>query len=708
MVELRPVPFVDLIERMRLEFANRGSMFDLPARKWAFPPGSSETGSVRSPMTELDMSVEWYGRTAANPLGPAAGPHTQMAQNIVLSWLAGGRIIELKTVQIQDHLTIPRPCIDMTGPGFNIEWSQELRLEQSLDQYIQAALLIYMLRFAPDAFGFTYGDCCGADGGDLSDHYGATIFDISVGYDLVGVTSEPVRRFLYGMRDADSRMTELLEEIHDSFGVRDRFSELPADISGSVTLSTHHGCPPDEIERIGEFLIGEMGFDLTVKMNPAMLGQSEVEHLLYDVLGYRDIRLSAETFTSAPSLSEVVELTRRLTGYAESRGRCFGVKYSNTLEVINDRPSFSSDIPTAYLSGPPLHVITMTLADRFREEADSRVPISFSAGVDRSNVADVVSCGFVPVTVCTDLLQPGGYSRFSAYLSAMADRMIAVGASNMPEFIAQSHGFGDADTCDVDAVALLNSTLVADSARCHPRYRADKNQRQPKRIDSHLTAFDCLACDKCVPVCPNDANFVYVVDPFERIYRDRLVEVDAPIVETGPERLFQLSGCRQIGNFADFCISCGLCDTFCPEYDGPYLMKPSLFSCRESFDAACALSRKTGESPVPLVGESLSLETQSFVGFLLEGEAGTLRLTGCIDGCEYVLNERAERDGYVYRVGEIGLFIDSDENCRLTCDSEMPDVPARIDFGRFWMMRALLDGLSNPACVHQVNVGLMR
>ncbi len=45
-------------------------------------------------------------------VGPAAGPHTQLAQNIVTSWLTGGRFIELKTVQILDRLELEKPCID--------------------------------------------------------------------------------------------------------------------------------------------------------------------------------------------------------------------------------------------------------------------------------------------------------------------------------------------------------------------------------------------------------------------------------------------------------------------------------------------------------------------------------------------------------------------------------------------------------------------
>ncbi len=86
---------------------------------------------------DADLSVRFHDRVAGNPSGPASGPQTQMAQNLVLSWLAGGRIMELKTVQVNDELKISRPCIDATNVGYNVEWSQELRVPDSLDQYVQ-------------------------------------------------------------------------------------------------------------------------------------------------------------------------------------------------------------------------------------------------------------------------------------------------------------------------------------------------------------------------------------------------------------------------------------------------------------------------------------------------------------------------------------------------------------------------------------------
>ncbi|NNM05171.1 MAG: glutamate synthase, partial [Gemmatimonadetes bacterium] len=172
MADLHPIPFPDLLRRMRREVAAAESIFDLPIRKWYIPDD------------RLDFSATHFSRRAAAPLGPAAGPHTQLAQNIVLAWLAGGRIMELKTVQVKDDLQIPRPCIHVPNVGFNVEWSQELSVRDSLGEYAKAAYLIEILKHTrgfgsfPSAIGFE------------------TIFDISVGYDLDGIRTPKVTEFI--------------------------------------------------------------------------------------------------------------------------------------------------------------------------------------------------------------------------------------------------------------------------------------------------------------------------------------------------------------------------------------------------------------------------------------------------------------------------------------------------------------------------------
>ena len=56
-----------------------------------------------------------------------------------------------------------------------------------------------------------------------------------------------------------------------------------------------------------------------------------------------------------------------------------------------------------YLSGPPLHVLALTLAHRFRE-AHPDLPITFSAGIDASNAAGVIEAGAHGVAVISAIL----------------------------------------------------------------------------------------------------------------------------------------------------------------------------------------------------------------------------------------------------------------------------------------------------------------
>ena len=54
------------------------------------------------PKPDDPFRMERYGKVLETPLGVAAGPHTQLAQNIVASYVAGSRFFELKTVQVMD------------------------------------------------------------------------------------------------------------------------------------------------------------------------------------------------------------------------------------------------------------------------------------------------------------------------------------------------------------------------------------------------------------------------------------------------------------------------------------------------------------------------------------------------------------------------------------------------------------------------------
>ena len=337
-----------------------------------------------------------------------------------------------------------------------------------------------------------------------------------------------------------------------------------------------------------------------------------------------------------------------------------------------------------YLSGAPLHVITLTLADEFRRAMGAEFPISFSAGVDRKNFANMVACGFVPVTTCTDLLKTGGYGRLPPYLDELREQMRQVGAKTLDDFILDSRGQRSAAGGDPARAGFLNTPLIVKETQADERYRAAHNQAAPKKIDSHLVLFDCITCDKCIPVCPNDANFAYHTGKICVKYRDVEVRPDGTVAAVGDEKEFALKQRDQIANFADYCNHCGNCDTFCPEYDGPYLMKPSFFGSRRSFDAGAPHD-----------------------GFLLEGRRGTLALTARIDGRLFRLEQGPGSESYRYSDGAVELIVDSQH--RLVRDTRFaaPIDPHRVDVGRILALQVLLEGITDDWRIHPVNAPLL-
>ncbi len=508
MAHLTPYPLAGLLARAFAELDRNGSIFDLPSHRFSFGE------------RDVDTRVTIHGRTAGAPLGPSAGPHTQLAQGIVLCWLGGGRFMELKTVQCNDTLRIPRPCIDVRGIGLNVEWSQELRIEQSLEEYVKAAMLIEIL-------GRHFGVAPGC------------LFDMSVGYDLDGVRSDRMVAFMRGLVDARGMIDRLRRELPAPW----RDLDFDTAVSRSVTLSTFHGCPVSEIERIADFLMSEIGLDCAIKLNPTLLGRAPLLEILHDRLGYSAIRVPPGAFDNDPEWDEAAEIVERLRVRSRELGRSFGVKLTNTLVVENHSDFLPASEKLAYLSGPPLHVLAMHLVRRFRHTFGDSLPISFSAGIDRRNYPDAVALGLAPVTVCTDLLKPGGYTRLQAYGSELAKRMEAAGARTVAEF---AHA-------DIDA--------YIESLDRDPRYRHEQVEHTAQKTGLPLGLFDCSTCDLCITACPTNANM-------------RLRSLDGAI---------PFSRKHQIANFADFCNDCGNCEIICPDLGAPQRTKMRFFGSEESW-----------------------------------------------------------------------------------------------------------------------------
>ena len=466
---MKAQPFDRLLRSVLAEHRHNRSIFGIPQSLFYVPKRKCACATE-----------DFLGQPLSTPIGPAAGPHTQLAQNIVCAWLSGGRFIELKTVQIMDTLEIPRPCIDMEDEGYNVEWSQELKLDESLLEYVKAWALIHILY---RLLGFERKAPLG------------TVFNMSVGYNLEGITSPPMTRFMDRLVDASEELFEIRDVLAAEFRALADI-DIPSRLANSVTLSTMHGCPPDEVERIARYLLEERGLHTTVKLNPTLLGKDAVMRILHDDLGFREIAIPDEVFAHDLEYGRAVELIRTLKKTAAARGLVFAVKLSNTLAMSNHKGTLPGS--EMYMSGRALYPITMALFSKLMHEFDGDLAVSYSAGADALNVTTILACGARPVTAASDLLKPGGYSRLLQYLENLEEGMLACGARNLDE-LAEDR--------------LLALERAADEARTDPRYKKDYHPHALPKVASALERFDCVAapCVEACAVCQDVPEYAWLV-----------------------------------------------------------------------------------------------------------------------------------------------------------------------------------------------------
>ena len=344
-----------------------------------------------------------FGRKLEGQIGPAAGPNTQLAQNIVASYYGGARFFELKTVQKMDGrelaACVAKPCITAEDECYNCEWSTELEVPQAFAEYVKGWFACKVMAKEydlgnPDAFQF----------------------NISVGYDLEGIKLPKVDRFINEMKDAKD--TEIFKECKAWLLANlDRFKKvtkedveaIQSEIINSVTVSTLHGCPPSEIEAIASYLIQEKHLHTFVKCNPTLLGYEKARAIL-DEMGYDYIAFTDFHFKDDLQYSDAVPMLKRLQELAKGLNLNFGVKITNTFPVDvknNELPS-----QEMYMSGKSLFALSMSVAEMLTRDFNGTLRISFSGGADYFNIERIVEAGIWPVTMATTLLKTGGYLRF--------------------------------------------------------------------------------------------------------------------------------------------------------------------------------------------------------------------------------------------------------------------------------------------------------
>ena len=458
------------------------------------------------------------------PIGPAAGPHTQLAQNLLSAYITGARFFELKTVQIIDgeqmQSMIEKPCIDVKNVGYNVEWSTELTVEEAQNEYIKGSVLLQVMAIE---LGLS--------------HVKDFVFNISVGYNLEGIQSKKISDFIDNLKEAKDTKAfkDCISILKNNINIFKRFKledieKISSKITNTVTLSTMHGAKAEEILDIARHLVTNKNINTFIKCNPTLLGFENVREVL-DNLGYNDIVIRKEDFDHDLKFDMAVDIVNELKKLGKENGVFVGIKLTNTLPVYNSRNVLPGE--SMYLSGKPLYPIAMGVSRMFAEALNGDIHISLSGGIDKNNVVSVLKTGIAPLTVSTLLLKPGGYKNMKSLLDEISKEPM--------EF----------EKLYVDKVKEL-----AETAKNDTNY---KNKGDGRFLEDTLPAYDCFKknCGICVDVCPNRANM--------RVYDDRF---DAPY---------------QIVHIENRCNECDNCHTFCTRGGFPYLKKVTLFADEEEF-----------------------------------------------------------------------------------------------------------------------------
>lgn len=448
------MPFEQLLNWIRTEHDDKGTVF-----------------GVRRPyVADAAKAQTIFERKLETPIGPAAGPNSQLAQNIVASYYAGSRFFELKTVQIMDGAELAacvnKPCILAEDECYNCEWSTELYVPQAQEEYIKAW---FLLAFVAKEYGI----------GSIDGYQ----FNISVGYDLKGIKSEKIDTFIESMKNAEQTETfkkckEVLLAHAGEFKnvTKEDIESISPLICNSATISTLHGCPPQEIESIATYLLTEKKMHTFIKCNPTLLGYEFARETM-DEMGYDYVAFGRFHFDDDLQYVDAVPMLQRLIKLSGEKNLEFGVKITNTFPVdvkANELPS-----EEMYMSGKSLYPLSISVAAKLSRDFDGKLRIAYSGGADAFNIEKIVGCGVWPVTVATTILKPGGYQR----LKQMAEKLDEMGVKPF-------------EGIDVEALNKLAADAVND-----PHHVKPAKIPASRKSNEKVPLLDCYTAP-CEDACP--------------------------------------------------------------------------------------------------------------------------------------------------------------------------------------------------------------
>lgn len=477
---MKPIPFAELMQWVLTEYKNQKTIFGV-------------TDIYRH---ENNKTLPIFTEQIETPFGPAAGPHTQLAQNLIAAYVGGSRFFEVKTVQIIDgeDLPVSKPCIAAEDECYNVEWSTELRVPQAFEEYVKAWFAIKLL-------SKTLG--LGSENG--------FVFNMSVGYDLAGIKSEKINKYIDGMKDASGsdvwqECTAWAKQNLDALNLDAAYVDaINPHICTSITLSTLHGCPPDEIERIATYLINEKKLNTYIKCNPTLLGY-EFARKTMDAMGYDYIVFDDHHFNADLHFADAEPMFHRLLALADKNAVEFGVKLTNTFPVTIAAGELPGE--EMYMSGKSLYPLSISLAEKIEKAFDGKLRVSYSGGADIYNIDKIYATGIWPITLATTLLKPGGYNR----LKPMAQKLAA-----MP--------YNAFDGVDVAALTALAAEAKKDAHHIKP-----VKPLPIRKMEKSVPLTDCFVA-ACSEGCPINQDIPTYLD---LVSQGKYAEALAVICEKNP------------------------------------------------------------------------------------------------------------------------------------------------------------------------------
>lgn len=489
--QITPIPFRELLTWITTEYRRDGSVF-----------------GVAKPFKATARKLPIFGESIETPIGPAAGPHTQFAQNIIAAYFAGARFFELETVRAETKAD-GDPAIDAADECYHYGCPSPLTAEQAFDEYVKAWCACKIMA---KAFGLGSGD--------------GFVFHMSVGGSLAELQSQPIDTFLRNMLDASGTAVfrECLDTLREFFPEEaDYIGAISPCISRSVTLAADVQASAAAIEEMAAYLMLEKHLHLFVKCAPTLLGCEYARYMLAQ-LEYRYIQLDDRDFLGCMQYDEAIALFPRLKALSQEHGLEFGIKMGGSLPVagkVGEEPA------KKYLSGKALYALTASLTYQLaRDLKDYSIRISYSGGADAFHAAPLFECEVWPITMASTILKPGGYQRFTQIAHQLVPSM-----------------YGAFGRINVHSLRQVVQSMLSDM------HLVKLSQDAPDyKLDKPVPLLDCFTAP-CKHVCPIGQD---IPEYLELASKGKYVDALRVITETNP--LPFITGCLCTHPCMDKCV----------------------------------------------------------------------------------------------------------------------------------------------------------